>query len=198
MQLLLDRSMVDSLIVAKQQCVECAAAQTNNWVDTLLAIAMAIIALADVVLTIHIFCQNRKDSKESEYKTRKFELLQTLILNSNVNKFYKFFDEVSSQCETLKQNNDKATKNVVNKANMSSLKLYRLEFLTLTKVIDVKLYESLKSEADKLIDGITEAIFDAGINLKHEPKFDEEVTQRISKCRTDSLTMLLQIAKENV
>lgn len=50
--------------------------------------------------------------------------------------------------------------------------------------------------ADELIDGITEVIYDPGINLKHEPKFDEMVTQRISRCRVDCLTMLLQLMVE--
>lgn len=52
--------------------------------------------------------------------------------------------------------------------------------------------------ADQLVDGITEAIFDSVINLKHEPKYDEVVAPRISKCRMDCLSMLLLIANEEV
>ena len=122
--------------------------------------------------------------------------MQTLILNSNVDKFYKFFDEVTTECIRLKSNTDKATKDAVNKAIKSSLKIFRLEFITLVKVIDGELYDKMIKMADELIDGITESIYDSGINLKHKPKFDEMVTQRISKCRVDRLTMLLQLMVE--
>ena len=37
----------------------------------------------------------------------------------------------------------------------------------LFNVIDHQLYEDIKSLGDNLIDGITEAIFDEGINLTH-------------------------------
>ena len=177
--------MVDSVYVASLQGIDIPIVQSSSWVDTILALAMAVIAIADVMLTYLLFKKNRKDSSESECKTRKFELMQTLILNSNVDNFYKFFDEVTTECIRLKSNTDKATKDAVNKAIKSSLKIFRLEFITLVKVIDGELYDKMIKMADKLIDGITESIYDSGINLKHEPKFDEMVTQRISRCRVD-------------
>lgn len=188
--------MVDSVYVANLQGVDIPIVQSSNWVDTILALAMAVIAIADVILTYLLFKKNRKDSSESECKTRKFELMQTFILNSNVGKFYKFFDEVTAECIRLKSNTDRATKDAVNKAIKSSLKIFRLEFITLVKVIDGELYDKMIKMADELIDGITEVIYDPGINLKHEPKFDEMVTQRISRCRVDCLTMLLQLMVE--
>ena len=188
--------MIDSVYVANSQCFGAPVVQYSNWVDTLLAIAMACIAVADVALTFLIFKKNRKDLSKSEYKTRKFELMQVLILDSNIHKFYKFFDDVTTECIKLKSSADDATKSTVNKEIKSFLKLFRLEFITLVKVIDISLYNKMIEAADQLIDGITEAIFDPGINLSYEPKYDELVTQRISKCRTDCLTMLLQIVQE--
>lgn len=190
--------MVDTVYVANAQCLENPVLHSVNWVDTLLAFAMAVIAVTDVVVTYLLFKQSRKDSSESAYKTRKFELMQTLMLNSNINKFYKFFDDVSEQCIKLRTNTDKATKAFVNQSILTSLKIFRLDFITLVKVIDTDLYNDMIKNADLLIDGITEAIFDPGINLNHEPKYDEVVTQQISKCRTDCLTMLLSIATEEV
>lgn len=90
--------MVDSVYVASLQGIDIPIVQSSSWVDTILALAMAVIAIADVMLTYLLFKKNRKDSSESECKTRKFELMQTLILNSNVDKFYKFFDEVTTEC----------------------------------------------------------------------------------------------------
>lgn len=190
--------MVDSVYVANAQCCSNPVLQSGSWVDTVLAIAMAVIAIVDIVLTIFIFKQGRKDSNESAYKTRKFELMQSLILNSNIKKFYNFFDDVSEECSRLKSNTDKGTKTAVNQAIKASLKIFRLEFITLVKVIDSGLYDTMIKAADQLVDGITEAIFDPGINLKHEPKYDEVVAQRISKCRMDCLSMLLSIANEDV
>ena len=190
--------MIDSVYFANLQCLGSPMVQSSSWGDTLLAIAMAVIAVADVVLTYLIFKKNRKDSSELEYKSRKFELMQVLILDSNIHKFYKFFDDVTTECIKLKLGTDQATKESVNKEIKSFLKLFRLDFITLVKVIDSSLYDEMKIAADQLIDGITEAVFDPGVNLDYEPKYDELVTQRISKCRTDCLIMLLQIAKEDI
>lgn len=199
MQQQLDKPMIDSVYVDNTQwCFGNPIVQSGSWVDTLLAIAMAVIAITDVVLTYHIFIKNRKASSESEYKARKFELMQVLILDSNIHKFYKFFDDVTAECIKLKLDSNQTTKEAVNKEIISFLKLFRLEFITLVKVIDDSLYDKMKISADQLIDGITEAIFDPGINLNYDPKYDEVVTQRISKCRTDCLIMLLQIAKEGI
>lgn len=188
--------MVDSVYVANTQCFENPVIQSCSWVDTVLAIAMALIAIVDILVTFRLFKISQKDSSESEYKMRKFELMQILILNSNINKFYKFFDDVSEQCARLKLNTDKSTKKSVNQNIISLLKMFRLEFITLVKIIDSNLYDQLIKNADELVDGITEAIFDPGININHEPKYDQVVNQRISKCRIECLTILLSIAKE--
>lgn len=193
----LDSLMVDSVYVSNPPLCGEAIPQSGSWVDTVLAIAMAVIAAVNVGLTIYIFVKGRKDSSESDYKKRKFELMQTLILNSNIDKFYKFYDNVSASCRELLSNTDQQTKDEVNKSIKADLKLFRLEFITLVKVIDTNLYDNMIQAADTLIDGITKAIYDDGLNLKNEPKFDEVVTRPISKCRTDCLTMLLQIAEQS-
>jgi len=190
--------MLDSLIVAGSVapciCEHQPVVIKSGTMDTVLAIAMAIIAIADIILTIFIFRQARKDSSEVERKHRKFELMQSLILNHRLYLLYNFYDAVSKECEVLRTNADKETKKMVDDNNKALLKKFRLDFLILFNVIDHNLYNDMKTNADNLIDGITESIFDEGINLTHGPKFDELITEPLSRNRNKIVALLYELA----
>lgn len=185
--------MVDSLYFANISPIEGIIQSDGSWVDTLSAIAMTIIAVVNVFLTIYIYKMNRQDKTKSDVDSRKFELMMALILKSNMHRLYKFYDDVTIECRKLIDNDSQENKQNVNQSIKGSLKVFRLEFITLFNVIDPNLYRSLLNIADKLIDGITNSIFDDGINLKHEPKFDEVISQTISKNRTDFLSMIYKL-----
>lgn len=186
--------MIDSLYVSHIPPIEGQIAQTSNALDLILTIAMAVIALVNVFLTIYIFWAGRKDSSKSQLQTRKFELLRTLVLNSNIGRLYDFYSNVAKHCEPLLLHNDQATKKKSNDAVIAEQAAFRRDFITLINVVDNALSQELKSLTDSLVDGITEAIFDEGVNLKHKPKFDELISQRISKNRVDFLSKLYKIA----
>ena len=195
----LDRDMVDSLIVENNlpNCESCGCqsiAGGSDLIDTIIAIAMAVIAIANVVLTIHIFKQGQKDNSEGARKQRKFELLQTLILNNRLHILYEFYDAVSRECQQLLKSTDQKTKVAVNDANIALLKKFRQDFVMPFKVVDHNLFIGLKKTADDLVDGITEAIFDEGINLNHEPKFNEEISEPLSVNRNAMLAKLYEMA----
>ena len=162
--------------------------------DSILAIAMAVIALANIFLTFYIFMQGRKDTSESVNKQRKFELVQSLILNNRLPLLYSFYDAVANECRRLLVKNDQQTKLAVNETNMALLKRFRQDFVMPFNVVDHELFVSLKETADDLIDGITEVIFDEGINLKHEPKFNEMITEPLSRNRNAMLSKLYEMA----
>lgn len=196
----LDRLMVDSLSVVNDllssPVCECSPIVVSgpSVMDTILAIAMAVIALANICLTFFIFRQGRKDTSESANKQRKFELVQSLILNNRLPLLYSFYDAVSNECRKLLVKNDQQTKLAVNETNMALLKRFRQDFVMPFNVVDHELFVSLKETADDLIDGITEAIFDEGINLKHEPKYNEMITEPLSRNRNAMLSKLYEMA----
>lgn len=77
------------------------AGQYNQWISTITAVATSVIALVNIGLTIYIYTQNRKDSSIIENCKRRFELMQILILNHNMNKLYDFYDEITAECLRL-------------------------------------------------------------------------------------------------
>lgn len=166
----------------------------SGLMDTILAIAMAIIAVANIVLTIHIFKQGQKDTSEGARKQRKFELMQTLILNNRLHLLYEFYDAVTIECCKLLGSTDQDTKVSVNEANIVLLKKFRQDFVMPFKVVDHNLFIGLKKTADDLVDGITEAIFNEGINLNYEPKFNEVISEPLSVNRNTMLAKLCEMA----
>lgn len=187
--------MVDSVFVSHIPPVEGQIAQVSNTLDVILTVAMAVIAVVNVFLTIYIYRAGRKNSSKSELQTRKFELLQTLVLNSNIGKLYDFYSNVAKHCEPLLVHNDQITKKKSNDLVIAEQAAFRRDFITLINVVDKSLSQDLKILTDSLVDGITEAIFDEGVNLKHKPKYDELISQRISKNRVDFLSKLYKIAE---
>lgn len=186
--------MTDSLCVANPAPLVGAHIQsTCEWINLASEIAMIVIAVINIVLTIYIYKMNHKHESNSDSQNRKFELMLVLILNSNINRLYKFYDDVTIECRKLIISNNMTTKQEVNQKIIEALKIFRLDFVTLFNVINPGLYKTLLSIADKLIDGITNAIFDEGINLTHEPKFDEVIYQTISKSRTDFLAAIYNL-----
>ena len=105
-----------------------------------------------------------------------------------------FYSNVAKHCEPLLVHNDQATKKKSNDAVIKEQSAFRRDFITLINVVDKSLSQELISLTDALVDGITETIFDEGVNLKHKPKFDELISQRISKNRVDFLSKLYKIA----
>ena len=187
--------MVDSLSVAASQICDCQiVSDPSGWVDKVSAIATAVIAIFDILLTVFIFRLTRKDNKDVEEKHRRFELMHSLILEHNIDYLYGFYDKVSDVCSKLLTSDEQSVKEEVNNAVKGEAKKFRLRFLTLFTVIDPVLYKALLEITDKLVDGITNSIDNPGIKLTYEPKYDEEISQKISKNRTDILTKLYHMS----
>ena len=198
-QLQLVRAMADTLSVASDlmnfSSCGCSPIESgSSFVDTTIAIAMAIIALANIVLTFYIFRQGRKDTSEGAKRQRKFELIQTLILDERLPLLYGFYDSISEECRKLLDSNDQQIKVIVNNNNISLLKKFRQDFIMPFNVVDHDLFVDLKETADGLIDGITEAIFNEGINLRYEPKFNEMISEPLAQNRNLMLSKLCEMA----
>ena len=187
--------MVNSFSIAATQFCACQIISSpSGWVETVTAIATAVIAIFDILLTIFIFRLTRKDNRDVEEKHRRFELMHSLILEHNIGYLYEFYDKVSEACSKLMQSEEQDVKEEVNNAVKSEAKRFRLRFLTLFTVMDPSLYKSLLEITDELVDGITNSIDNPGIKLTYEPKYDEEISQKISKNRIEVLSKLYHMS----
>jgi len=62
--------------------------------------------------------------------------------------------------------------------------------------IDEGLYNKILLKVDDLIDSLTNTIFDEGINLSHQPKYEELISKKIKESKTDILKILFSYTGE--
>lgn len=165
--------------------------QTTSTLDSLCKIATVCIALINIILTFYIFLINTNKSDVNIEKNRKISLLKTLILDYNLKYLYDFFEHFMQESKKLKTDglNDQQKTEINNKLLVYGSKL-RQNFVDPFLAIDSKLYQNIINSIDSLLDNTTNNIFDAGINLSHEPKFKELITNKITETKTYIIKLL--------
>lgn len=163
----------------------------KSLLDTFYSIANIVIALANVVLIYFIFRLNKKKNDNDKEKERKLSLLKTLVLDYNMQKFYAFFQDINTTAYSLKENGLTNTrKKEINEKIKDYSSILRHEFIDVFLAIDNSLYDKILIKTDELIDSLTNAIFDDGINLSHPPKYDELISKKISESKTEIIRIL--------
>lgn len=167
--------------------------QETSILDTIGQISNILIAILSFAFAIYIFFfQNKKDDDKEE-KNRKNDRIKTIIFEHNLGRLFSFFDNVSSKTKELK--NESLTiddKSRINNDIIDELKDLRLKFTDLLLAVDRKLYDDIKKLSDELIDSLTESIFNEGIKLSYNPKFEEMVEKPISNYKTDIIKVLYE------
>lgn len=153
--------------------------------------AMVTIALANIILVIYIFTKNNKKDESKDERNRKINLLKTLILDYKMEIFYSFFHQIKEESKMLltKELSDEEKTQINGKINDLGIE-FRQDFTDIFIAIDVVLYQRILSKSDKLIDNLTENIFDEGVNLSHQPKFNELIIKPINESKTDIIKIL--------
>lgn len=125
-------------------------------------------------------------------KDRRIQWLKSLILDENLEHFYGFFDALGEDLNKLKETglNDDDKKIVEDKV-LNHFITFRRKFIDLILAIDIRLYESFLSDADKLQAHISETIFDSGINLSHAPKLDGVMSEKLITTKTEFIKSFL-------
>lgn len=165
------------------------APEKSTW-DYIFSGATVVIALINIVLVFYIYFRNDKKDNNNNERNRKLGLLKTLVLDYNMKLLYVFYNEVKniSQKTQAKLSTEEKGKIVEELGDLAAL--YRQDFIDLFLAIDKSLYQRIIDISDNLIDGLTETIFDEGINLSHKPKFEELVTKRIRESKTGAVSIL--------
>lgn len=153
-----------------------------SWLtlDNICKIATVFIAVANILWIIYVFFQNKKSTDDRDERSRKLGLLKTLVLDCSMPLLYKFFSDVKVEVEKLRERNlnDDAKKRI----NASIIELeqkFENDFLDVLLAINNSLYEDMKTQADNMVDQFTDAIFDPGINLYVEDKFNDKIASKL-------------------
>ncbi len=169
----------------------------KSFLDHLYSASTVVIAVANLFLVLYIFFKNNEKDKNLNEKNRRINLLKTLILDYNMKKFYDFFDNVILKTTQLNENNiDITKKREINDEINDLASNFRQSFIDLFLAIDKVLYEKILAQTDSLIDGLTNCIFDEGVNLQHKPKFEELITKEIRQSKTEIIKIMFLYSGE--
>ncbi len=171
-------------------------ANSNNWVETIRnvsAIATLIISSTNLILTIILFVfKNKKEDSETDRKL-KLEWFNKLILDYNLIYFHDFFEKTGEHLNLLKTSELSDEDKGKNFENIKDLqKDFRIHFVDSLLAVDQTLYDKILAISDTLIDDFTNAAFNPGIKLSHPPKFEEEITIKLTSGKTKMIQELFK------
>lgn len=142
-------------------------------------------AVSNIVFNVYSFRAKNKREDEDRRRKQRIDWLKTLILDSNLPYFFDFFEKVEQELRKLQlpSAKDDTKKQVINNINDQRI-LIRRKFIELLSAVDENLYYTTLEKIDGMIDCFTSIIVDDGINLKHSPKFEEIILNKIIETRT--------------
>ena len=164
-----------------------------DWWDRITKISTIVIACCNLFFAVFLWVKkNKRDDKDKE-RDRKLALLKTLILDHHLADFYDCFKTLNNDVAALKTvNQEEGFKLQVHEKLESSFISLREQFIDLLLAVDQYLYESLLKLSDELQDSLANAIFDEGIVISNEIKFNELIAQPMAETRTRMIRVLFE------
>lgn len=159
--------------------------------DIISKTATAIIAFANLIFVIKFFkLKTRKDDSDKE-KDRRLQWLKTLVLDHNLDSFYDFFEAIESELNNLKKHSlPDDEKIIIDEKIGDEFIILRRKFTDLLLAVDKDLYEKVLKITDNFQTHLTNTIFDNGIKLEHQPKFEEMILEKMTIAKTDVIKSL--------
>ena len=164
-----------------------------NFLDILFKASTVLIALFNLLFAIIIFySKTKKDDVEKE-KDRNIQLLKTFVLDNNLKYFYEYFERIDEILIQLKKTdiNDNDKSKIDGQLQDEMIILMR-KFIDLFTAIDNNLYNKIKELIDNFQSHLSVSIFDKGINLTHQPKYDEIIYEKVSQTKIDVIRILFE------
>lgn len=178
------------LIDTIQQCSVDTCHSGSSLLSSACEIAMVVIAVVNVLLLVRTSNKSKKADIEKNEQNRRLELFKTLVLDQNMDFFYKFYGDFTAESERLLTADTLDSKKEINQKLQEQTRCFRQRFTNILSAIDEQLYSEILNITDSLMDPITVAIFDQGINLTHKPKFDEKISKVISDNQVKMIRIL--------
>ncbi|TYP97984.1 hypothetical protein C7447_103151 [Tenacibaculum adriaticum] len=157
-------------------------------------ISTIIIAAFTLFFSWYIFkyqsAKNDNDLKLDWYKL--------IVVESKFDIFFVFFKKLNSALLKLKDDNlTIQVREEVNNQILDELNKLDLDFISLLLAVDKMLYECVKNQFDKLIDGLTEKLSNETLNLNEEEVFNDEISSHIADYKTQILKMFVDFRGKN-
>lgn len=178
------------LIDATQQCSTSCGSCNSSVLSIACEVATVVIAVVNVILLVRTSNKSKKADIAKNEQNRRLELFKTLVLDQNMEVFYKFYDDFTDESERLLTADTLESKKEIDQKLQEQTRYFRQRFTNILSAIDEQLYKDILNTTDSLMDPITEAIFDQGINLAHKPKFEEKISKVISDNQVKMIKIL--------
>ncbi len=159
--------------------------------ECIFTFATLLIAVVNLYFVYHFHKKNKESDEDREEKNRRINLLKTLVLDYNMIYLYEFFDNCDNKCRGLKiKGLNDSQKKLINDSLISFERKFENQFLSLLIGINDELYLSIKDLIDNMIDNFTNSIFDPGINLYVEEKYNDIIYNSIISTKKDVISVL--------
>lgn len=154
-----------------------------NIIDMGYKIGTIIIAIINLIYIIKINNFRKKSSKIQQKKEQKIDLFKTIVISPNLNKMYKFFDDLWSELKKLKledcpdknMENIKKVKGEIEPKVQILFTCFRSEFIIIIDAIAPSLGQKIENISDEMRDKIIENMGDEGINLWVDKYFNDRI-----------------------
>ena len=157
-----------------------------NVLDVIYKLAMIGIAVANIGFAVYIYITNHRR-----------DMTKTLVLEHIIPDFYIFFNALNKELNRLIDNNkiSMADKKEMQTNIRKIERTFEQQFIDIFLCIDKEMHMELKKKIDILMDQITEALFDEGINLYIENKYNEKIGNNVILAKADILKFILEHSK---
>lgn len=162
--------------------------------ETIEKISTIIIAACSLAFSYYIFkYQSSKDDNDL-----KLDWYKLIVIESKFESFFSFFDGISNSLSKLKvEELTFEIRDEVNKELLERLNKIDLDFVSLLLAVDKMLYECVKNQLDKLVDGITVKLSDEELMLNDDKIFNDEISNHIADYKTQLLKMFVEFRGKN-
>lgn len=163
-----------------------------TFLDILFKVSAIIIAGINIFFAFWMFNQKKRETNQNLKKDRGLSWLKTIILDQNLKILYEKFDDIEKELQDLRDNFDDTNKEKATN-NLDDIFInFRRKFIDTLLAIDDDLYEQILDKSDNLQAELYNNIYDQGINLNHNPKFNEALLNPITRTKTDIIKILYQ------
>lgn len=167
---------------------------TSSFLEIGAQLANILIAFFALFFSIYIYFATRKSDEQKDRRNREVESFKTLVLQHNLVKLFSFYEEIRASIKPLSTSDlGDVEKQTINDQLQDHLKMLRYNFIDLLLAIDRSVYVEIKKHADDLVDLLTKAMFDEGINLSHPPQFDDKIEAPMSESKTQIIKTLYDL-----
>lgn len=164
-----------------------------DFFDIITKIATITIAGCSLYFTRFVFISNQKTQSLDKKKDRNIQSLKVLILDHNLKNLYVFFENSLAILNEFKKTglSDTDKSEILGRLDDEFINV-RIKFVDVLLAIDDALYSSILEKLDDIQSYISDSVFDNGINLTHQPKFNEIISTRVTQFKTEVIKILYQ------